>query len=154
MVLKTNTKILKKCKNIVNKYNKRKRMLSSAGVDLNISVELPEIHIFNKRVQDNKTNTRTMRPRHRNNFKSRNGSKSKLEHIYETIGRKRSNSTLKKMPSDLKVMPLIPFWRSSFEILDNQYSSDKTLINNNDRVPEALYVTMKPRTSFNEPIYV
>ena len=29
MVLKTNTKILKKCKNIVNKYNKRKRMLSS-----------------------------------------------------------------------------------------------------------------------------
>ena len=77
MVLKTNTKILKKCKNIVNKYNKRKRMLSSAGADLNISVELPEIHIFNKRVKDNKTNTRTMRPRHRNNLKSRNGSKFK-----------------------------------------------------------------------------
>ena len=158
--MKANSKLMSKCKNIVNKYHKKK---SSEG-NLNLSFELPENHFFNKRVHDGKVNSTLMKSKKRKEKISftklkpeKTEYKSQIEnHIYETLSSRRCNKTLKSMPSNLKIMPLIPFWRSSFEIIDNQYPcADKTVMTNTLRnVPEALYVTMQGYRASNEPIYV
>ena len=152
--MKANSKLMSKCKSIVNKYHKKKAF----GENLNLSFELPENHIFNKRVHDGKVNSTLMKSKKRKekiNFAKVKPEKTEYkDHIYETISKR--NNTLKSMPSNLKMMPLIPFWRTSFEIIDNQYCcADKSVMSNTIRnVPEALYVTMHGNRACNEPIYV
>ena len=160
--MKANKKLLVKCKNIVNKYQRKK--------DLNISIELPENHIFNKMAQDGKINSSVTKSKRRNEkvklkFLGRKestlkGLKPATEtHFYETISRLQNNRNLHSMPSNLKMLPLIPFWRSSFEIIDCESSEEELSPcpgsgTNLTPAPESLYVTMRPRQGCNEPIYV
>ena len=159
--MKANKKLLVKCKNIVNKYQRKK--------DLNISIELPENHIFNKMAQDGKINSSVTKSKRRNEkvklkFLGRKestlkGLKPATEtHFYETISRLQNNRNLHSMPSNLKMLPLIPFWRSSFEIIDYGSSEEELSPSpgsgTNLTPAESLYVTMRPRQSCNEPIYV
>ena len=165
--MRTNRKLLEKCKSIVRKYHKRNKQQ-----DLNESIELPENHFFNKMVQDNKMdlnrftklrkrvqNKKNSNPKllrkesHTSTLHSQSGS-----HFYETICK---TNTLHSMPSNLRILPLIPFWRSSFEIIGNQYSSSLAP-GQTSRIPaqtSSLYVSMtgglrRPEDTYTEPIYV
>ncbi len=165
--MRTNRKLLEKCKSIVSKYLRK----SKQHHDLNESIELPENHFFNKMVQDNKmdlnkstklrkrvqnkkNNPKLLRKEtHTSTLHSQSGS-----HFYETICK---NNTLHSMPSNLRILPLIPFWRSSFEIIGNQYSSaaapGQTGLSSMSAQTSSLYVTMTGQRrdqTYTEPIYV
>ena len=165
--MRTNRNLLEKCKRIVRKYQKRKHH------DLNESIELPDNHFFNKMVHENKMDLDTFtklrkRVQNKNNqpkplrkethtstLHSQSGS-----HFYETICK---NNTLHSMPSNLRILPLIPFWRSSFEIIGNQYSSGpapgsgQTEVSRMSAKTSSLYISMTgPRSdkTYTEAIYV
>ena len=168
--MKTNRKLLAKCKSIVSKYHRSKQ-------DLNESIELPENHFFNKMVQDDNTaSSRLTKLRKRVQNKKKNPKYYRKEthtstlhsqsvaHFYETLSK---NKTLHSMPSNLRILPLIPFWRSSFEIIGNQYSSswpapapEQTGVSGRlglPRLTSSLYVTMVARRqeeTYAEPVYV
>ena len=163
----TKRRLLEKCKSIVSKYHKRKQQ------KLNESIELPENHFFNKMVQDNKVDlNKITRLRKRVQNKKNNPRNLRKEthtstlhhyqsgsHFYETICK---NNTLHSMPSNLRILPLIPFWRSSFEIIGNQYTSSSQASGQTElpRMPtqtSSLYITMtgsSREVTYTEPIYV
>ena len=165
--MRTNRKLLEKCKTIVSKYLRKRKQQQ----DLNESIELPENHFFNKmvldnkmdlnkstklrkRVQNKKNNPKLLRKdTHTSTLHSQSGS-----HFYETICK---NNTLHSMPSNLRILPLIPFWRSSFEIIGNQYSSaagpGQAGLLRMSAQTSSLYVTMTGLgrdQTYTEPIYV
>ena len=165
--MRTNRNILEKCKRIVRKYQKSKPH------NLNESIELPENHFFNKMVQDNKMDLDTFTKLRRRVQKKKNQPKPlRIEthtstvhsqsgsHFYETICK---NTTLHSMPSNLRILPLIPFWRSSFEIIGNQYSSGpascsgQTEVSRMSARTSSLYITMtglRRDNTYTEPIDV
>ena len=162
--MKTNRKLFSKCKNIVRKYQQQKKKRQ----DPNVSIELPDNHFFNKMAQDGKINfsvKKNKKNKDKNYIKHLNRkdltmSESQITsgpHLYETICK---NNTLSSMPSTLRVMPLIPFWRSSFEIIGNQEkdqyqpTSCRQVSSEAVRHSQPLYVTMNRKLDKNEPIYV
>ena len=163
--MKTNRKFISKCKKIVSKYQQHKKKRQ----DLNISIELPDNHFFNKMAQDGNINfsvKKNKKNKDKNYIKHLNRkdltlSESQItsgSHFYETICK---NNTLTSMPSTLRMMPLIPFWRSSFEIIGNQENGHypptagrQQVSSSTIRTSQPLYVTMNRKIDKNEPIYV
>ena len=147
--MKTNKFLLHKYARILKKYKSKKRQSK-----LDESFELPENHFYNKMAQDDKIRiikpkTRKIVPKPKQVYCELNV--NKIEHLYETISKR---NTLYMMPSTLRVMPLIPFWKTSFEIIENNNKADKIeeySPKNIDKQP--LYVTMRGNKC-NEPIYV
>ena len=159
--MKTNKKLISKCKNIVSKYQHKKKRQ-----DPNISIELPDNHFFNKMAQDdkidfsvkkNKKNKDKKYVKHLNKKDlTLKDSQMSGPHLYETICKK---NTLSSMPSTLLVMPLIPFWQSSFEIIGHEYQQPTSawrqdVSSRTIRPSQPLYVTMKRKIDQTEPIYV
>ena len=158
--MKTNKKILiNKYKKILLRYqNKKKTNIHD------MSIELPENHFYNKMAFETKFNFSKIRTKKSDTTQRQINTKqhsSHQEHFYETISKRK---TLKTVPSNLKVMPLIPFWRTSFDIIDPSCNyGNQTLLSTSSsqqshpepqpHPQQSLYVTMRPRTD-REPIYV
>ena len=137
--------------------------------DPNVSIELPENHFFNKQVQDGSQATLQMKSRAQRRSKiskkiTRKDSCLKVSRIHQkmldikALEKPRRREGLHSMPSSIKGMPLIPFWVTSFDIIENQYevltTSSDHQVQNNLHSSESDYLTMRRKSLENEPIYI
>ena len=134
--------------------------------DLDQSMELPENHFYNTKVRDERELTTEIKSKGRKRRRisrkmSRKESCLKVSRIQQKmldVGShdNQSRKGLHSMPSTLKKMPLIPFWRTSFDIIENQYEFVPVVdqVNDNFQLSEADYVTMRRKSSEIEPIYI
>ena len=154
--MKTNRKhLINKYKKILLKYQNKKKSNTH-----DLSFELPENHFYNKMAFETKFNFSKLRNKKNDATQNRIPQKPSLiqeNHFYETISKRK---TLKTVPSNLKVMPLIPFWRTSFDIIDPSCDDrNQTFLSSSRSLPQqqhqqqSLYVTMRPKID-REPIYV
>ena len=134
-----------------------------------LSFELPDNHFVNKKVQhEGKTNlelkSKGNKRRRISKKLNRKDSSLKVSIIDKKLQqesrhiRSRRNR-LEALPSTLKIMPLIPFWRTSFDIMEpeSQYETVATVkpFNEENRLSEGDYITMRRRSSDKtEPIYI
>ena len=131
------------------------------------SIELPENHFYNKKVRDEGEHTleiisKGKRRRRISKKMSRKESCLKVSRIKQKMidakihENPRIRDGLHSMPSTLKKMPLIPFWRTSFDIIENQYEFVPvgSQLDNNLQLVEPDYITMRRKSSENEPIYI
>ena len=135
-----------------------------------VSFELPDNHFYNKKVQhERKMNlelkSNGYRRRRISKKLNRKDSSLKVSIIDIKLQDKESNNMrnrrnrLEALPSTLKIMPLIPFWRTSFDIIDHQYEVLSPLgakkQKENSQLSEADYITMRRKSSDRtEPIYI
>ena len=161
--MKSNNRLMK----FLEKYTAKK-------CSPDISIELPDNHFYNKKVQhERKTNLelKSKGNRRRRISKKLNRKDSslkvsiidmKLQQEKETTSNIRiRRHRLETMPSTLKVMPLIPFWRTSFDIIEPQAEHEQVkpvVVRNQARnlgLTESDYMTMKRKGSDKtEPIYI
>ena len=150
-----------------NRLMKFLQRYSAKKPDLNLSVELPDNHFYNKKVQDGRKTTLEMKgPRRRRISKkiSRKDSILKVALVQQNMSdiqvpRKHEykREQISSLPSTLKIMPMIPFWRTSFDIIENQYEVLVTTTKeekNDNQLSEADYITMRRKREENEPIYI
>ena len=134
-----------------------------------VSFELPDNHFYNKKVQHERKISLELKSkgnrRRRISTKKLNRKDSSLKVSIVDIKQQESNNMrnrrnrLEALPSTLKIMPLIPFWRTSFDIIEHQYEVVPPVgartEENTARLSEADYMTMKRKSSDRtEPIYI
>lgn len=162
--MKSNNRLMK----FLEKYTAKK-------CSPDISIELPDNHFYNKKVQhERKTNlelkSKGNRRRRISKKLNRKDSSLKVSIIDMKLQQEKQNTSnirirrhrLETMPSTLKVMPLIPFWRTSFDIIEppSQYEGGVTpaIVRNQEKnlgLTESDYMTMKRKASDKtEPIYI
>ena len=139
-----------------------------------ISIELPDNHFYNKKVQhERKTNlelkSKGNRRRRISKKLNRKDSSLKVSLIDMKLQQEKQNTSnirtrrhrLEAMPSTLKIMPLIPFWRTSFDLIEPQSQYElvtPVMAGNKEKnlgLSESDYMTMKRKGSDKtEPIYI
>ena len=135
-----------------------------------VSIELPDNHFYNKKVNyERKMNfelkSNGYRRRRISKKLNRKDSSLKVSIIDIKQQEKERNNVrnrrnrLEALPSTLKIMPLIPFWRTSFDIIDHQYEVVPPMTARNEAknapLSEADYITMRRKSSDRtEPIYI
>ena len=135
-----------------------------------LSMELPENHFYNKKVQiEKKTNLELKSKGNRRRISKKLNRKDsslkvsiidmKLQQEKERGNIRTRRNRLEAMPSTLKIMPLIPFWRTSFDIIEPHYEAVPCLAVGKEEaeagLSEADYMTMKRKSSdITDPIYI
>ena len=161
----------------------RKQIKQNAKVDQNISLDLSENHYVNKNAEKlheenkgqvvvNKKRTKQVSKKMKNNFPSMSNlclkNKKVTNNIYSSLKKDKFKNPNDSIPRPMKSMPVIPFWKSSFEIMtkansnksfhnidivDRKRSSwlyfDNSLTSVGDN-----YVTMKNKPCRQENIYI
>ena len=120
------------------------------NLSLNISFELPENHFSNKMVRNmEKTNVGDGRKSLWKIKKKMIRSKVTKSGLFKERKLTLQKARVHSVPQSLQHLPIIPFWRSSFEIIDNIYMESSY------RPPpaEPHYLTMKAKPDC-EAIYV